>query len=138
MKVDANMRGEAPAFLVNVEQQGCQLSQLRVVGGFDMTAIVAVIIVDAHTCCNSQTVEQLIGEVELSAIDVLLAFHLRVEGIGARQNVVASQQTGHQHIEHRDALLIFHEATTTHDTYHGAERPAVVLVGSKKSRHDGG
>ena len=46
--VDADQRGEAPAFLIDVEQELGQLSVLILRVGDDMAAIVAVVVVHTH------------------------------------------------------------------------------------------
>ena len=76
MEVETDDGCEAPALLVDIEQQSCQFAQLRMVFGDHVTTIVSVIVVGPYADCSREAVEELVGEVELSAVDVLLSLHL--------------------------------------------------------------
>ena len=84
--VDADKRRKAPATLVDIEFKGSQVAQQGMIIGFHMTTIVAVVVVGTEADGCRQTVKEPIGEVQLTTIDILLALHLRVEGISAGGN----------------------------------------------------
>ena len=42
-----------------------------------------------------------------------------------------------QDVEHGDAIVVLHEATTAHNAYHGGNGPAILLVRSKQRGHNG-
>ena len=86
----------------------------------------------------------------MSAVDVLLALDVRVDGVHLRGDGVARgilhldgkgllEDGPHdERVEHGDAFFIFHESATSHDADHGRRCPAVFLVGCEQGRHDGG
>ena len=51
--------------------------------GIDVTTIIAVIVVGTETCRCRETIEDFIGEVDLSAIDILLTFHVGIVLVGS-------------------------------------------------------
>ena len=99
--------------------------------GRDIAFVVAVVVVGAQTDGGGETVVDLTGDIDLSAIDILLAFHLRVDivHLGCDDGTLRVGHEGcdrllkdlsHRHgIEHGNAFFVFHEAATTHDTDHG-------------------
>ena len=105
--------------------------------GDHVAAIVAVVIVGTHADGCREAVEEFVGEVELSTVNVLLAFHLRVEGVLIRRNAVGCKHTLHEHVEHGHALAILNKTATAHDADHPGEGDAVFLVGGKEGWHDG-
>ena len=102
----------------------------------NVTAIVTVVVVGTNTDSSRQAVNQLIGKVNLSTIDILLTLHLRVEGVLIGRDAIAGKHAGEQHVEHGNTLLVFHETATAHDTDHSGESPAILLVGCEESWHD--
>ena len=76
MEVNANDRRTAPAQLVDIELQTGQIAEHGMSAGNHMTLIVAVVIVCPNAYGCRETVKNLVGEVYLSAKDVLLALHL--------------------------------------------------------------
>ena len=84
MEGEADNRCEAPAFLVYVEQQTGQFTFSGVVVGNDVAAVVSVVVIGAETYCCSQSVKNLIAEVGLPSVDVLLTFHVGINGILVR------------------------------------------------------
>ena len=81
MESQADEWREAPTLLVDVERQVGEVSRGGVIG-FDVAAIVAVIVVGTKTRGSREAVEQLLSKVELTAIDVLLTLHLGIELVG--------------------------------------------------------
>ena len=147
VECQAYQRGEAPALLVDVERETGKISRGGVVR-IDVAAIVAVVVISTYASRSRKAVEHLIGEVKLSAIDILFALHFRIKFVGRnhRGEAVSSimqalRQRGdgaaQQHVEHGHALLIFHESAASHDADHRREGPAVLLVRGEESRHDG-
>ena len=81
MEGQADDGREAPALLVNIEREVCEVSHSRTIC-LDMAAIVAVVVVGAETGCGREAVEHFIGEIDLTAINILLALHLSIELVG--------------------------------------------------------
>ena len=95
-----------------------------------MSAIVAVVVVGAEACCCRQIVGELIGEVDLCAIDVLLALHLGIELVGGDDGGNAlgllihglcqrGDDTTQQCVEHGYSVVVLYETTTAHNANHG-------------------
>ena len=133
----ADDRREAPAFLVDIEQQLGDIAEHRMLYGLDVSAIVAVVIVDTHAYRCRQAVEDAVGEVDLSAIDILLALHLGIELVLVGCDAVVGKHAREQHVEHGHSRLVFHESAAAHNAYHGGEGPAVFLVSGKEGWYDG-
>ena len=69
---------KAPAFLVYVKRQTCEIAYRRVIR-LDVSTIVAVVIVNTHAYSCSKAVGNLIAEVYLSAINILFSLHAGVK-----------------------------------------------------------
>ena len=73
MVVDADDGCEAPALLVDVKQHTSKLTIFSTFVSNHMTTEVTVVVVGTETCRCREAVENLVGEVDLSAIDILFA-----------------------------------------------------------------
>ena len=104
--------------MVNIKLQFGKVAKQLMIVGNDVSAIVAVVVVGAYADSSRQIVEDTIGEVHLSTIDVLLTFHLRVEVILVGCDTLAGQHGGKRDVEHRDTLVVFHKAAAANDTNH--------------------
>ena len=87
--------------------------------GNDVTTIVTIVVVGTCACCNRQEICDFVGQIELSAIDVLLTFHLRVKLVGVGSNAHLAKHTCQNHIEHGNTVVVLDEATATHNANHG-------------------
>ena len=139
MVVETDDRREAPAALDAVELQVDQVD--RIGNGrhirIDESPVVSVVIVSPDTDGSREVVVDLAGDVQLSAIDVLLTLHVGAVVVFVGCHAGLCQQGTDGYFEHGDALVVFHEATATHDADHRREGPHVFLVGGKQGRHDG-
>ena len=104
--------------------------------GQDMTTIIAVVVVGTHADRGREVIVDLTGDVNLSAIDILLTLHLRVDGVGTRHNVHLTKHTRYKHIKHRHTVIILHESATAHDTDHRREYPLLFLIRGEDGWHD--
>ena len=138
MVVKANDRCKAPTFLVDVEFQCCQLSQHGVVVGNDVAAVETVVVVGSETDGCREEVGNLVGQVQLSAKDVLLALHLRVKGVLVGGDAVGAKQAGQHGTEHRYTVVVLNVAAAAYDANHRGDGPAVFLVAGEEGGHDGG
>ena len=102
-----------------------------------MATVVAVVVVGTHTDGHRGVLRHAIGEVQLSAVDILLTLHVGVEGIHIGHDAFLEQQGCNGHVEHGHTLFILDEATAAYDTNHGRYSPVVMLVCSKQGGHDG-
>ena len=137
---EAEDRCKAPAALDAVE---LQVDEVDVVGNsrhvrVHETTVVAVVVVGTDTDSSREVVVDLAGDVELSAVDILLALHVGAVIIFVGCESTLSQHGTDGHLEHGDALVVLYETTATHDADHGRESPHVFLVGSEEGRDDGG
>ena len=128
----------APSFLVHVEQKFGNIPKHGMLNSLDVSPVVTIIVVGTDTDCSRQTVKNLVGKVDLSAIDVLFALHLRIQLVLVGCESVGGKHALQEYIEHGHTFLVLNEAAATDNAYHGRDGPTVLLVGCEEGWYNGG
>ena len=114
----ANKWRNAPSFLVHVEQKFGNIPKHGMLNSLDVSPVVTIIVVGTETDSSRQTVKNLVGKVDLSAIDVLFALHLRIQLVLVGCESVGCKHALQEYIEHGHTFLVLNETSAADNTYH--------------------
>ena len=118
--VEAEERREAPATLDAVELQVDEIagSHTGRTDGLYIATVIAVVVVGTDTDSSREVVVDLTDDVDLIAIDVLLALHVGEVGVLIGHDAACSEFGADGYLEHGDTLVVLYETTATHDADH--------------------
>ena len=139
VEVEADYRTESPCSLVTVELYVQQFHAGLVHVGNDVSAIITVIVrcTQSHRCC--EIIGNLVCHADLTAIYVLLSFHLGVYRVFVRGHCAARitiEQSHERGSEHRNSLVVFNESSAAHDAEHSRHSPFAFLISREDAWHE--